>query len=170
MGRRSAHVQETPAQAERGGEVKGKTTKTHRTRLFSVDSSRFVLPMECWLFLPPLGWPAPELWQKKWLTPHHRAMFLFQYLHRANSVTWNPHKMMGVPLQCSAILVRERVRWTDGRTDGQTDSFCSSPPSSCRIPPDSSQPRVSVMLSVAGTVARLQLHVCWLPVPARQTV
>lgn len=29
---------------------------------------------------------------------------------RANSVTWNPHKMMGVPLQCSAILVREKVR------------------------------------------------------------
>uniref|UniRef100_A0A8C6Q4D7 Glutamate decarboxylase 1 n=1 Tax=Nothobranchius furzeri TaxID=105023 RepID=A0A8C6Q4D7_NOTFU len=29
-------------------------------------------------------------------------------IHRANSVTWNPHKMMGVPLQCSAILVRER--------------------------------------------------------------
>uniref|UniRef100_H3ANG4 Glutamate decarboxylase 2 n=1 Tax=Latimeria chalumnae TaxID=7897 RepID=H3ANG4_LATCH len=26
---------------------------------------------------------------------------------RANSVTWNPHKMMGVPLQCSALLVRE---------------------------------------------------------------
>uniref|UniRef100_A0A673NFA8 Glutamate decarboxylase 1 n=2 Tax=Sinocyclocheilus rhinocerous TaxID=307959 RepID=A0A673NFA8_9TELE len=26
----------------------------------------------------------------------------------ANSVTWNPHKMMGVPLQCSAILVREK--------------------------------------------------------------
>uniref|UniRef100_A0A670YGF7 Glutamate decarboxylase 2 n=1 Tax=Pseudonaja textilis TaxID=8673 RepID=A0A670YGF7_PSETE len=25
----------------------------------------------------------------------------------ANSVTWNPHKMMGVPLQCSALLVRE---------------------------------------------------------------
>uniref|UniRef100_A0A665VL40 Zgc:163121 n=1 Tax=Echeneis naucrates TaxID=173247 RepID=A0A665VL40_ECHNA len=24
------------------------------------------------------------------------------------SVTWNPHKMMGVPLQCSAILVRKR--------------------------------------------------------------
>uniref|UniRef100_A0A8C4YX65 Glutamate decarboxylase 1 n=1 Tax=Gadus morhua TaxID=8049 RepID=A0A8C4YX65_GADMO len=29
-------------------------------------------------------------------------------IERANSVTWNPHKMMGVPLQCSAILVRER--------------------------------------------------------------
>lgn len=31
---------------------------------------------------------------------HHR---------RANSVTWNPHKMMSVPLQCSALLVREEV-------------------------------------------------------------
>jgi len=29
---------------------------------------------------------------------------------RANSVTWNPHKLMGVELQCSAILVREKVR------------------------------------------------------------
>uniref|UniRef100_A0A8C9TYU9 Glutamate decarboxylase 1 n=1 Tax=Scleropages formosus TaxID=113540 RepID=A0A8C9TYU9_SCLFO len=29
-------------------------------------------------------------------------------IERANSVTWNPHKMMGVPLQCSAILVREK--------------------------------------------------------------
>uniref|UniRef100_A0A8C3XVY0 Glutamate decarboxylase 2 n=1 Tax=Chelydra serpentina TaxID=8475 RepID=A0A8C3XVY0_CHESE len=28
-------------------------------------------------------------------------------VERANSVTWNPHKMMGVPLQCSALLVRE---------------------------------------------------------------
>ncbi|XP_048366562.1 glutamate decarboxylase 2 isoform X2 [Sphaerodactylus townsendi] len=28
-------------------------------------------------------------------------------IERANSVTWNPHKMMGVPLQCSALLVRE---------------------------------------------------------------
>ncbi|GAA6086713.1 glutamate decarboxylase 2-like, partial [Tachysurus ichikawai] len=25
----------------------------------------------------------------------------------ANSMTWNPHKMMAVPLQCSALLVRE---------------------------------------------------------------
>lgn len=35
---------------------------------------------------------------------------LLCYICRANSVTWNPHKMMGVPLQCSAILVREKVR------------------------------------------------------------
>ncbi|GCB76622.1 hypothetical protein scyTo_0016586, partial [Scyliorhinus torazame] len=26
-------------------------------------------------------------------------------VERANSVTWNPHKIMGVPLQCSAILI-----------------------------------------------------------------
>uniref|UniRef100_A0AAQ5ZXV7 Glutamate decarboxylase 2 n=1 Tax=Amphiprion ocellaris TaxID=80972 RepID=A0AAQ5ZXV7_AMPOC len=30
-------------------------------------------------------------------------------VERANSVTWNPHKMMSVPLQCSALLVREEV-------------------------------------------------------------
>ncbi|KAL4657159.1 glutamate decarboxylase 1-like [Arapaima gigas] len=29
-------------------------------------------------------------------------------IERAASVTWNPHKMMGVPLQCSAILVRQK--------------------------------------------------------------
>jgi glutamate/tyrosine decarboxylase-like PLP-dependent enzyme len=27
---------------------------------------------------------------------------------RADSVAWNPHKMMGVPLACSALLLRER--------------------------------------------------------------
>ncbi|KAM4689211.1 glutamate decarboxylase 1-like [Discoglossus pictus] len=34
--------------------------------------------------------------------------FKLSGIERANSVTWNPHKMMGVPLQCSAILVREK--------------------------------------------------------------
>ncbi|XP_044100322.1 glutamate decarboxylase 1-like [Neovison vison] len=29
-------------------------------------------------------------------------------IERANSVSWNPHKLMGVPLQCSAILIREK--------------------------------------------------------------
>ncbi|XP_019345864.2 glutamate decarboxylase 1 isoform X1 [Alligator mississippiensis] len=29
-------------------------------------------------------------------------------IERANSVTWNPHKLMGVPLQCSAFLVCEK--------------------------------------------------------------
>ncbi|KAM3605213.1 uncharacterized protein V6R79_022297 [Siganus canaliculatus] len=31
-----------------------------------------------------------------------------QGIDRAWSVTWNPHKLMGVPLQCSAILVQKR--------------------------------------------------------------
>ncbi|XP_066431978.1 glutamate decarboxylase 1 [Eleutherodactylus coqui] len=29
-------------------------------------------------------------------------------IERADSVTWNPHKMMGVLLQCSAILIKEK--------------------------------------------------------------
>lgn len=37
------------------------------------------------------------------------ARRLFVLTLRANSVTWNPHKMMSVPLQCSALLVREEV-------------------------------------------------------------
>uniref|UniRef100_A0AAX7VM38 Glutamate decarboxylase 1a n=1 Tax=Astatotilapia calliptera TaxID=8154 RepID=A0AAX7VM38_ASTCA len=35
-------------------------------------------------------------------------VFVFCFIFRACSVTWNPHKMMGVPLQCSAILVKKR--------------------------------------------------------------
>lgn len=31
---------------------------------------------------------------------------LLKGIHLADSVTWNPHKMMGIPLQCSAILIR----------------------------------------------------------------
>ncbi|KAJ3595504.1 hypothetical protein NHX12_004807 [Muraenolepis orangiensis] len=31
-----------------------------------------------------------------------------QGIERASSVTWNPHKMMGAPLQCSAILLKKR--------------------------------------------------------------
>eukprot|EP00761_Pharyngomonas_kirbyi_P001339 gb/GECH01001343.1/.p1 GENE.gb/GECH01001343.1/~~gb/GECH01001343.1/.p1 ORF type:complete len:511 (+),score=121.63 gb/GECH01001343.1/:1-1533(+) len=30
---------------------------------------------------------------------------LVKGIHLADSVTWNPHKLMGVPLQCSAVLV-----------------------------------------------------------------
>ncbi|KAL3835812.1 hypothetical protein ACJMK2_021286 [Sinanodonta woodiana] len=33
---------------------------------------------------------------------------LLDGLERADSMTWNPHKMMGVPLQCSAILLRKK--------------------------------------------------------------
>uniref|UniRef100_A0A8C5QAR3 Glutamate decarboxylase 1 n=1 Tax=Leptobrachium leishanense TaxID=445787 RepID=A0A8C5QAR3_9ANUR len=34
--------------------------------------------------------------------------FKLNGIKRANSVTWNPHKLMGVPLQCSAVLIREK--------------------------------------------------------------
>uniref|UniRef100_A0A3Q3KLL7 Glutamate decarboxylase 1a n=1 Tax=Monopterus albus TaxID=43700 RepID=A0A3Q3KLL7_MONAL len=37
-----------------------------------------------------------------------RHKMKLQGIERASSVTWNPHKMMGVPLQCSAILVKKR--------------------------------------------------------------
>ncbi|OQV19976.1 Glutamate decarboxylase 1 [Hypsibius exemplaris] len=32
---------------------------------------------------------------------------LMNGIERANSVTWNPHKMLGAHLQCSAVLIRE---------------------------------------------------------------
>ncbi|XP_055860975.1 glutamate decarboxylase 1-like [Biomphalaria glabrata] len=32
--------------------------------------------------------------------------YLLEGIERADSVTWNPHKMMGVPLQCSAFLTK----------------------------------------------------------------
>jgi sulfinoalanine decarboxylase len=38
------------------------------------------------------------------LSPDYR--YLMAGVERCDSVSWNPHKMMGVPLQCSAFLVR----------------------------------------------------------------
>uniref|UniRef100_A0A3Q2XVU2 Glutamate decarboxylase 3 n=1 Tax=Hippocampus comes TaxID=109280 RepID=A0A3Q2XVU2_HIPCM len=40
------------------------------------------------------------------LSDRHRMKL--QGIERAWSVTWNPHKMMGVPLQCSAILIKKK--------------------------------------------------------------
>jgi sulfinoalanine decarboxylase/sulfinoalanine decarboxylase/aspartate 1-decarboxylase len=40
------------------------------------------------------------------LSPKYRH--LLRGIERADSVSWNPHKLMGVPLQCSALLVRQR--------------------------------------------------------------
>jgi glutamate/tyrosine decarboxylase-like PLP-dependent enzyme len=37
-----------------------------------------------------------------------RHRHLMAGVERADSVTWNPHKMMGLPLTCSAILMREK--------------------------------------------------------------
>lgn len=44
------------------------------------------------------------------LNQYSEKVLIVVSIHRANSVTWNPHKMMAVPLQCSALLVREEVR------------------------------------------------------------
>ncbi|XP_069120944.1 glutamate decarboxylase 1-like [Argopecten irradians] len=40
------------------------------------------------------------------LSERHRH--LLEGISSANSLTWNPHKMMGVPLQCSAILLHQK--------------------------------------------------------------
>ncbi|XP_063232123.1 cysteine sulfinic acid decarboxylase-like [Bacillus rossius redtenbacheri] len=39
------------------------------------------------------------------LSSQHRHQLLG--IDRADSVTWNPHKLLGAPLQCSALLVRD---------------------------------------------------------------
>ncbi|GMR43639.1 hypothetical protein PMAYCL1PPCAC_13834, partial [Pristionchus mayeri] len=39
------------------------------------------------------------------LSPEHR--YKLQGIDRANSVTWNPHKLMGALLQCSAVLLKQ---------------------------------------------------------------
>ncbi|KFD53454.1 hypothetical protein M513_05718 [Trichuris suis] len=45
------------------------------------------------------AWGGAMLFCKKY---HH-----LDGIHRANSVTWNPHKLMGILLQCSVCLVRK---------------------------------------------------------------
>ncbi|ELU00176.1 hypothetical protein CAPTEDRAFT_151334 [Capitella teleta] len=39
------------------------------------------------------------------VSPTHKH--LLSGVHRVNSMTWNPHKLLGAVLQCSAILIRE---------------------------------------------------------------
>ncbi|KAI5707065.1 hypothetical protein M8J75_014081 [Diaphorina citri] len=34
--------------------------------------------------------------------------FVLKGINRANSVSWNPHKMLGAPLQCSILLIKEK--------------------------------------------------------------
>ncbi|XP_014680984.1 PREDICTED: cysteine sulfinic acid decarboxylase-like [Priapulus caudatus] len=40
------------------------------------------------------------------LSRRHRG--LLEGIERADSVAWNPHKMFGAPLQCSALLLKEK--------------------------------------------------------------
>nr|XP_039266433.1 glutamate decarboxylase 1-like isoform X1 [Styela clava] len=47
------------------------------------------------------AWGGGALMSKK----HHS---LLRGIDRADSVTWNPHKMMGITLQCSALLIKHK--------------------------------------------------------------
>ena len=38
----------------------------------------------------------------------------FQGVERADSLTWNPHKLLGALLQCSTFHLKERVSWIIG--------------------------------------------------------
>uniref|UniRef100_A0AAZ3QL44 Glutamate decarboxylase like 1 n=1 Tax=Oncorhynchus tshawytscha TaxID=74940 RepID=A0AAZ3QL44_ONCTS len=56
----------------------------------------------CWLLLVTACWGGGALMSKK-----HR--YLLQGIHRANSVAWNPHKMLMAGLQCCAFMVRDKT-------------------------------------------------------------
>lgn len=45
------------------------------------------------------------------MSPKYRN--LLDGIHLADSVTWNPHKMMGIVLQCSAFLTKHEVDLLD---------------------------------------------------------
>lgn len=51
------------------------------------------------------------------LSPTHRARL--RGLSRADSVSWNPHKMLGAPLQCSMFVVRHKARGEFARGVGR---------------------------------------------------
>jgi glutamate/tyrosine decarboxylase-like PLP-dependent enzyme len=62
-------------------------------------------------------------------SPTHRH--LVEGIHRADSVAWNPHKMMGLPLTCSVLLMRERgvLEATNGmQADYLFHNGCSTTP------------------------------------------
>jgi len=62
-------------------------------------------------------------------SPVHRH--LVEGIHRADSVAWNPHKMMGLPLTCSVLLMRERgvLEATNGmQADYLFHNACSTTP------------------------------------------
>ncbi len=46
---------------------------------------------------------------------------LFKGLEKADSFAWNPHKLMNIPLVCSAILVKEKNRLYHNLTDLHDD-------------------------------------------------
>lgn len=51
---------------------------------------------------------ADGAWGGSLLLLRERRLQLFAGLERCDSLTWDAHKLMGVPLTCSALLLRER--------------------------------------------------------------
>jgi len=56
---------------------------------------------KCWLHVDA-AWGGAAL-----ISERHKS--LLKGVEKADSVTWNPHKLMGVILQCSALLVKHKV-------------------------------------------------------------
>ena len=59
------------------------------------------------------------------LSSRHRH--LMKGCHRADSITWCPHKMMGLPLVCSALLMRHRGHLKRGLSVDADYSFHDEP-------------------------------------------
>ena len=45
----------------------------------------------------------------------------FDGVERADSLTWNPHKLMGVLLQCSTLHLKEKVEMFANSIDNKTE-------------------------------------------------
>ena len=54
---------------------------------------------------------------------HHELKEELKGIERADSITWDAHKLMGVPLTCSMILVREQGLLTDSLHEAATYLF-----------------------------------------------
>ena len=51
----------------------------------------------------------------------NRYQYLFKGLEKADSFTWNPHKLMNVPLIASVLLLKDKHRLTKNLSDLNTD-------------------------------------------------
>lgn len=78
---------------------------------------------------------------------------LMRGCEHADSVTWDPHKLMGVPLTCSALLVRERGRLASTNAMGADYLFHGGA--------DSSYDTGDVTLQCGRRVDALKLWLSW---------
>lgn len=62
------------------------------------------------------AWGASVLWHKK-----HKA--LMQGLERADSLAWDAHKMLGLPLMCAMLLFKEKGMLAKAHNHGASDEY-----------------------------------------------